>query len=205
MICGSPAGLPGKSGLEDETQNGHGRCKEDDLIFEKVELPGAFVIQLEKIQDQRGFVARSWCEKEFKEHGLTPVVHQANVSCNIKAGTLRGMHYQVEPYGEAKTVRCTRGAIYDVIIDLRQGSPTWKRWFGLELNADNYRMLYVPENFGHGFLTLTDNTEVTYMVSEFYTPGAERGIRWNDPAFGITWPRSVRVISEKDTHWPDWT
>jgi dTDP-4-dehydrorhamnose 3,5-epimerase len=174
------------------------------VIFEQTELKGAFLIQLNKIKDQRGFFARAWCEQEFADHGLTAVVHQANVSFNIKAGTLRGMHYQVEPYGEAKTVRCTRGAIYDVIIDLRPDSPTYKQWIGAELTADNYTMLYVPEKFGHGFLTLTDNTEVTYQVSEFYTPGAERGIRWNDPALAIRWPAEVHVISEKDANWPDY-
>jgi dTDP-4-dehydrorhamnose 3,5-epimerase len=174
------------------------------VIFQQTELQGAFLIQLDKITDHRGFFDRAWCEKEFAEHGLTAVVHQANVSFNIKAGTLRGMHYQMEPYGEAKTVRCTQGAIYDVIIDLRKDSPTYKRWFGAELTADNFTMLYVPENFGHGFLTLTDNTEVTYQVSEFYTPGAERGIRYNDPAIGIHWPQTVQVISEKDAGWPDY-
>ena len=174
------------------------------MIFQQTELQGAFLIQLDKIKDNRGFFARAWCEKEFSDHGLTAVVHQANVSFNFKAGTLRGMHYQLEPYGEAKTVRCTRGAIYDVIIDLRPNSPTYKQWIGAELSADNYTMLYVPENFGHGFLTLADNTEVTYQVSEFYTPGAERGIRWNDPTFAIRWPVDVRVISEKDANWPDY-
>jgi dTDP-4-dehydrorhamnose 3,5-epimerase len=174
------------------------------VIFQQTELQGAFLIELDKIQDNRGFFARAWCAKELAAHGLTAVVHQANVSFNIKAGTLRGMHYQVEPYGEAKTVRCTRGAIYDVIIDLRPKSPTYKQWIGAELTADNYTMLYVPENFGHGFLTLADNTEVTYQVSEFYTPGAERGIRWNDPAFAIRWPADVRVVSEKDANWPDY-
>jgi dTDP-4-dehydrorhamnose 3,5-epimerase len=174
------------------------------VLFEQTKLKGAYVIQLQKIEDHRGFFARAWCEKEFAEHGLTPVVHQANVSFNIKKGTLRGMHYQVEPYGEAKTVRCTRGKIYDVIIDLRKDSPTYRQWFGVELTADNYKMLYVPENFGHGFLTLADNSEVTYQVSEFYTPGAERGIRWNDPGIGIQWPGTISVISEKDANWPDY-
>jgi dTDP-4-dehydrorhamnose 3,5-epimerase len=175
-----------------------------NLIFQQTDLQGAYLIQLDKIKDQRGFFARAWCEKEFADHGLTAVVHQANVSFNVRAGTLRGMHYQVDPYGEAKTIRCTRGAIYDVIIDLRKDSKTYQQWFGAELTADNYAMLYVPENFGHGFLTLADNTEVTYQVSEFYTPGAERGIRWNDPAFDIRWPEAMRVISEKDASWPDY-
>lgn len=174
------------------------------MIFQPTELQGAFIIELNKIKDQRGFFARAWCEKEFAEHGLTPVVHQTNVSFNLKKGTLRGMHYQIAPYQEAKTVRCTRGAIYDVIIDLRKDSPTYKRWIGVELTADNYRQLYVPEDFGHGFLTLEDNTEITYQVSQFYTPGAERGIRYNDPSFAIEWPVSVQVISDKDANWQDY-
>lgn len=173
------------------------------MIFQPTDLQGAFVLEVNKIEDSRGFFSRVWCEKEFAEHGLTPVVHQANLSYNKKKGTLRGMHYQIAPYREAKTVRCTRGAIYDVIIDLRKDSPTYKRWIGVELSAQNYRMLYVPEQFGHGFITLEDHTEITYQVSEFYTPGAERGIRWNDPAFEIQWPEPVAVISEKDANWPD--
>jgi dTDP-4-dehydrorhamnose 3,5-epimerase len=171
------------------------------VIFTPTELKGAFEIELNQLKDDRGFFARAWCEKEFAEHGLTPVVHQVNVSFNKKKGTLRGMHYQVAPYQEAKTVRCTRGAIYDVIIDLRKDSATYKQWIGVELTADNYKMLYVPEDFGHGFITLEDNTEVTYQVSEFYTPGAEQGICWNDPVFNISWPESVQVISEKDANW----
>lgn len=171
------------------------------MIFKPTELQGAFEIELNKLQDDRGFFARAWCEKEFAENGLTPVVHQVNVSYNIKKGTLRGMHYQVAPYQEAKTVRCTRGAIYDVIIDLRKDSATYKQWIGVELTADNYKMLYVPEDFGHGFITLEDNTEVTYQVSEFYTPGAEQGICWNDQAFNIAWPQTIQVISEKDANW----
>jgi dTDP-4-dehydrorhamnose 3,5-epimerase len=174
------------------------------MIFEQTQLKGAYIIQMEKLRDQRGFFARSWCKREFADHGLTPVVQQANVSFNIKAGTLRGMHYQIAPYGEAKTVRCTRGRIYDVIIDLRNDSSTYKQWFGVELTDENYTMLYVPEYFGHGFLTLTDNCEVTYQVSEFYTPGAERGIRWNDPAIGILWPGPINVISDKDANWLDY-
>ena len=174
------------------------------MLFEQTKLKDAYVIQLEKIEDQRGFFARAWCEKEFAQHGLAAVVRQANVSFNIRKGTLRGMHYQIAPHGEAKTVRCTRGAIFDVIIDLRPDSATYQQWFGVELTADNYKMLYVPENFAHGFLTLEDRSEVTYQVSEFYTPGAERGIRWNDPAFGIQWPAAAAVISDKDANWPDY-
>ena len=174
------------------------------MIFTETELKGAYIVQIEKLQDNRGFFARAWCQKEFEEHGLTPRVVQANVSSNKKKGTLRGMHYQIAPYEETKLVRCTRGAIYDVIIDLRPDSPTFKQWIGVELTEKNYKMLYVPENFGHGFQTLDDNTEVTYQVSQFYAPGSESGIRWDDPAFGIEWPLDAQVISDKDKNWPDY-
>lgn len=174
------------------------------MIFIESKLIGAFTIELQKLQDQRGFFSRTWCAKEFAAHGLTPVVQQANISFNIRKGTLRGMHFQIPPHSEAKTVRCTRGSIFDVIIDLRTDSPTYKQWFGVELTADNYKMLYVPENFAHGFQTLEDHTEVAYQVSQFYTPGSERGIRWNDPVFNIKWPIEVRMISDKDNSWPDY-
>lgn len=174
------------------------------MIFHETPLKGAFVIDLDLKEDDRGFFARSFCQKEFKEHGLTSGVAQANVSYNKRKGTLRGMHYQITPYEETKLVRCTSGAIYDVIIDLRKDSPTYKQWFGVELNAQNRKMLFVPESFGHGFLTLKDHTEVTYMVSQFYAPGSERGIRWNDPSFGIQWPVEVRVMSDKDAAWEDY-
>ena len=175
------------------------------MIFHETGLKGAFVIDIEKLEDHRGFFARAWCRKEFEAHHLVSKIRQANVSYNKAKGTLRGMHYQASPYEETKLVRCTNGAIYDVIIDLRPASPTHAQWFGVELTAGNYKMLYVPENFAHGFLTLTDDTEVTYQVSQFYTPGSERGIRWNDPAFNIDWPVEVIVISEKDKNWPDYT
>jgi len=175
------------------------------VIFTETELPGAYVIELRKLQDDRGFFARSWCEKEFEEQGLVARVVQANVSFNIKKGTLRGMHYQAPPYAETKLVRCTRGAIFDVIIDLRRDSPAYMQWIGVELSADNYKMLFVPEQFAHGFQTLQDNSEVTYQVSQFYTPGSERGIRYSDPAFGIAWPLAVEVISNKDQSWPDFS
>ena len=174
------------------------------MIFKETHLQGAFVIEIEQIKDNRGFFARAWCQKEFEEHGLTSRVVQANVSSNKKKGTLRGMHYQISPYEETKVVRCTRGAICDVIIDLRQDSPTFKQWIGVELREDNYKMLYVPENFAHGFQTLKDDTEVTYQVSQFYAPGSESGIRWDDPVFGIEWPLEVQVISDKDKSWPDY-
>jgi dTDP-4-dehydrorhamnose 3,5-epimerase len=172
------------------------------VIFSETKLKGAFVIEIQKLTDNRGFFARSWCQNEFSEHGLTARILQVNISYNIKKGTLRGMHYQATPYEETKLVRCTKGAIYDVIIDLRPDSPTYSQWIGVHLTADNYKMLYVPENFAHGFQVLEDNTEATYQVSQFYTPGSERGIRWDDPKFGIDWPMEVRVISEKDGSWP---
>ncbi|WP_373498635.1 dTDP-4-dehydrorhamnose 3,5-epimerase [Desulfococcus sp.] len=174
------------------------------MIFQETPLKGAFVLELKKIEDDRGFFARSYCQKEFEEHGLVPRIVQANVSYNAKKGTLRGMHYQIHPYEETKLVRCTCGAIYDVIIDLRKESPTYRQWFGIELTSKNRKMLFVPESFGHGFQTLKEDTEVTYMVSQFYSPGSERGIRWNDPAFGIHWPTVVEVISPKDAHWEDY-
>jgi len=175
------------------------------VIFNKTELNGAYVVEIDKLNDHRGFFARTWCQKEFDEHNLVSKVRQANVSYNKTKGTLRGMHYQVSPYEETKLVRCTKGAIYDVIIDLRPASSTHTQWIGVELAAGNYKMLYVPENFAHGFITLKDDTEVTYQVSQFYTPGSERGIRWDDPAFGIDWPLAVQVISDKDNSWPDYT
>ena len=167
------------------------------------ELEGACIIELERLEDSRGFFARTWCQKELEDHGLSARIAQANVSFNTRAGTLRGMHYQVAPYEETKLIRCTRGALYDVIIDLRRSSPTYKQWMGVELTAQNYKMLYVPPYFAHGFVTLEDDTEVMYFMSEFYTSGAEKGLRWNDPEFGITWPRPAEVISEKDASWPD--
>lgn len=173
------------------------------MRFRETELQGAYLIELDKLEDSRGFFARVWCQKEFDEHNLVPVVVQANTSFNTKAGTLRGMHYQAAPYEETKLVRCVRGGIYDVIIDLRPESATFKRWIGVELNEANYHMLYVPGGFAHGFISLEDSTEVTYLVSEAYVPGAERGLRWNDPAFAIEWPRPAEVISAKDSNWPD--
>ena len=175
------------------------------MIFTETTLQGAHIVELKKLEDERGFFARGYCSKEFADHGLTPQVVQSNVSFNVKKATLRGMHYQAMPYGEAKLIRCTRGSIYDVIIDLRPQSKTFQQWIGIELTADNYRMLYVPEGCAHGFETLEDRTEVTYHVSEFYTPKAEHGIRYNDPVFKIRWPLEVQVISEKDNHWPDFS
>ena len=173
------------------------------MNFSETKLKGAFVIELEKHQDERGFFARVFCQKEFEANGLIPDVAQANMSLSPTRGTLRGMHYQKSPFEETKLVRCTKGAIYDVIIDIRPDSPTYKQWTGVELTADNYKMLFVPKNFAHGFITLSDDTEVTYLVSQFYSPGSELGIRWNDPHIAIQWPMDVEVISDKDANWPD--
>ncbi len=175
------------------------------MIFTETTLKGAFVIELEKIEDSRGFFARAWCQKEFEKHGLNPRLVQCNLSYNRQKGTLRGMHYQVEPHKESKLVRCIRGAIYDVIIDLRPASSTYGRWVGVELSAENRKMLYVPEGFAHGFQTLEDDTEAFYQVSEFYSPALERGVRWNDPSFRVEWPAvEKRIISDKDRSWPDY-
>jgi dTDP-4-dehydrorhamnose 3,5-epimerase len=173
------------------------------MTFTETELEGAFVIDLDRIEDPRGFFARSWCAREFEEHGLNPRLVQCNVSRNGSRGTLRGMHYQVPPHEEAKLVRCTLGAIYDVIVDLRPRSSTYLRSFGSMLSAENHRALYVPEGFAHGFLTLTDESEVFYQMSEFYAPDAARGLRWNDPALAIEWPEAVTVIAERDRTYPD--
>jgi len=173
------------------------------MKFTETKLKGAFIVEIEKLTDDRGFFARAWCRKEFEAHGLTSAVVQANVSFNRKRGTLRGMHYQIAPFQESKLIRCTRGAIYDVIIDLRPESPTYRQWIGVELTADNYTLFFVPEDFSHGFITLMDDTEITYQVSQFYTPGSEKGIRFNDPTFNIQWPLEVSVISDKDSNWPD--
>ena len=173
------------------------------MIFQPTGLAGAYVIAIERLSDGRGFFARSFCAREFEDHGLNPSMAQCNISYNRHAGTLRGMHFQASPFEEAKLVRCTRGAIHDVIIDLRPGSPTFMRHVGVLLTPEERNMLYVPEGFAHGFLTLEDHTEVFYQMSEFYVPGAARGFRWDDPAFAIDWPASVSVISERDAAYPD--
>lgn len=173
------------------------------MIFTPTPLAGAFVIEMEKHQDDRGFFARSWCVNEFKHHGLNPNLVQCNVSSNKKAGTLRGMHFQKHPKPEAKLVRCTRGAMFDVIVDLRPDSQTYKKWFGVELTADNHKALYVPEGFAHGFQTLVDDTEVLYQMSEFYDADLSGGFRWDDPAIGIEWPpHPARIISDRDAQLP---
>jgi dTDP-4-dehydrorhamnose 3,5-epimerase len=172
-------------------------------MFIETSLKGAFVIDLERREDDRGFFARSFCQREFAEHGLEVQVAQCNVSFNERKGTLRGMHYQVSPFEEAKLVRCTMGGIYDAIIDLRQSSSTYRQSFCVELSARNHRMLYVPCGFAHGFQTLEPDTEVFYQMSQFYSAEHSRGVRWNDSTFGIKWPPDERIISERDQRYPD--
>lgn len=173
------------------------------MIFTETKLPGAFILDIEKRGDARGFFARTWCQREFDEHRLNTRLVQTNLAFTKLKGVLRGMHYQAPPHAEAKMVRCTSGAIFDVMIDLRPESVTFKQWLGRELTASNRRMLYVPEGFAHGYLTLEDDSEVAYQVSEFYTPEAEHGLRYDDAAFGIEWPTKVIFVSEKDRSWPD--
>lgn len=176
------------------------------MLFRETRLPPACVLEPELIEDSRGFFTRVWDRKEFEERQLASSFVQANMSFNPKAGTLRGMHYQSIPHEEAKLIRCIRGSFYDVIIDLRADSSTYMQWFGIELTAENRLALYVPEGFAHGYQTLQDNSEAFYQVSEFYTPGAERGVRWDDRAFDIRWPEvGERTISEKDRSWPDFS
>jgi dTDP-4-dehydrorhamnose 3,5-epimerase len=175
------------------------------VIFTETKLQGAFILELEKREDDRGFFARSWCQREFQAHNLNPRLVQCNISFNRMKGTLRGMHYQAAPLAEAKLVRCTVGALYDVIIDLRPDSPTYKQHVGEVLSAANYKMMYVPEGFAHGFQTLEDNTEIFYQMSEFYSPEHARGVRYNDPAFGIKWMIGNPVIVDRDRNYPDFT
>jgi dTDP-4-dehydrorhamnose 3,5-epimerase len=173
------------------------------VIFSETPLVGAYVIVPERREDERGFFARTWCQREFEAHGLNPRLAQCNISYNRKKGTLRGMHYQAAPYSEAKLMRCTMGAIHDVIVDLRPESPSFMNYFGTTLTPQARNMVYAPEGFAHGFLTLADDSEVFYQMSEFYAPGFARGFRWNDPSFGIVWPAEVTVISERDATYPD--
>ena len=175
------------------------------MKFTETPLAGAYVISLEKRADQRGWFARAFCQEEFAAHGLTEKIVQSNMAVTHKSGTLRGMHYQEAPHAEAKVVRCTRGVIYDVMVDLRPGSVTLGQWFGITLSADNRDMVYVPEGFGHGYLSLTDDVETFYHVSAPYVPGAEQGFRYDDPTFNIAWPIDITVLSEKDRSWPDYS
>lgn len=173
------------------------------MIFTETKLKGAFVIEIKKLEDERGFFGRSWCKKEMEEHGLNANVVQVNTSLSYKKGTVRGLHYQKHPYEETKLVRCTKGAIFDVIVDLRPDSPTYKEWFGIELNENNHKMLYVPEKFAQGFITLEDNSEMTYFTTQFFAPDAAIGLRYNDPQFNIAWPIEPKIVSEKDKEAPD--
>jgi dTDP-4-dehydrorhamnose 3,5-epimerase len=168
------------------------------VIFTDTKLKGAFIIEIERREDPRGFFARAFCQREFKAHGLSPTIAQANIASNIRRGTLRGMHFQFPPAAETKLVRCTRGGILDIIVDLRPESPSYLEHVAVELNEDNQRALYVPERFAHGYQALVDNTDTSYQVGEFYTPEAESGLMYNDPRLGLKWPLPVSVISEKD-------
>ncbi len=173
------------------------------MIFAETALAGAFIVHLEELDDSRGFFARTWCRDEFEEHGLDGSLVQCNVSYNHRKGTLRGMHYQAVPHEEVKLVRCTQGAIYDVVVDLRPQSATYKQWVSVELTADNHRMVYVPKGFAHGFQTLQDRSEVYYQMSEFYHPECACGVRWNDPEFKIAWPFPAPILSLKDEAYVD--
>ncbi len=173
------------------------------MLFHETRLPGVFEIRLEALPDDRGFFARTWCQMEFEAHGLNPRLAQCSISFNARRGTLRGLHLQVPPYAEAKLVRCTKGAIYDVVVDLRPQSPTYLQWIGVTLTATNRAMVYIPEGCAHGFLTLEEQSEVLYQMSEFYHPESARGVRWNDPAFRVAWPFAPEIISERDRAYPD--
>ncbi len=174
------------------------------MRFVPTKIDGAFRIEPERLVDERGFFARTWCEREFQEHGLEPRLVQCSISFSAKRGTLRGMHFQAPPHEEVKLVRCTRGAIYDVILDLRPDSPTLLAWQGFELTAENRSAFYIPKGIAHGFLTLSDECEVFYQMSESFHGPAARGVRWNDPAFGIQWPHEVTTISQRDADYPLW-
>jgi dTDP-4-dehydrorhamnose 3,5-epimerase len=172
------------------------------MIFTELALAGAYTVDVSRVGDERGFFARSFCADEFAARGLAPAMSQCSVSFNAAKGTLRGLHYQKAPHSEEKLVRCSRGAIFDVIVDLRPESPTYRDWFGTELTADNYRALYVPKGFAHGFMTLTADAEVYYMISVPYAAGFAAGVRWNDPSVGIRWPSVPAVIAERDAAFP---
>lgn len=173
------------------------------MIFHTLDIAGAFLIEPERVEDARGFFARTYCRNELEDRGLDPTVVQCNISVNHLQGTVRGMHYQAKPHEEIKLVRCTQGAIHDVILDLRPQSRTYKQHFGVELSKDNRLSLYIPRGVAHGFQSLSDDAEVFYQMSEFYHPEATRGVRWNDPAFDITWPLPVKVISDRDLAFAD--
>jgi dTDP-4-dehydrorhamnose 3,5-epimerase len=175
------------------------------VLFEQVVVKGAFIIEPERRMDERGFFARMFCERELAERGLVSGIRQINTGFSPRAGTLRGLHYQALPHAEVKIVRCVRGAVYDVVVDLRPDSPTFKQWFGVELTADNGRLVYAPEGTAHGYLTVTNDTELIYMTSFPYAAQAARGVRFDDPVFAIEWPAEVRVVSQADRSWPDFS
>ena len=176
------------------------------MKFTETKLKGAFIVEMEKREDPRGFFGRAFCKKEFEALGLNGNILQANASGNPAKGTLRGMHFQNKPFEEVKMIRCTRGAVYDVIIDLRKDSPTHKQWIGVELSVENAKLLYIPEGFAHGYLTLKDDSDVFYLVTQYYAPGSDSGVRYNDPAFKIEWPKDVpiKLMTDKDRNWPDY-
>lgn len=173
------------------------------MKFLETKLDGVFEIDLDLNVDERGFFARSWCEREFGNQGLESKLVQCSISLNHRKNTLRGIHYQEAPFAETKLVRCTAGSVYDVVLDLRRESPSFKQWFGIFLSAENRKSIYIPKGCGHGFLTLTDDAEILYQMSEFYHPEGARGVRWNDPSFHVLWPENVEVISERDRTYPD--
>lgn len=175
------------------------------MIFTETKLKGAFEIEISKIGDDRGFFGRSWCAKEMQEAGLNTIIAQINTSLSKEKATLRGPHYQVAPYQECKMIRCTKGSIFNIIVDLRPDSPTFLQWFGTELTEDNHKAIYSPEGFAQGFITLEDDTEITYFTTEFYVPGGDWGVRYNDPKIGIDLPIEPVVISDKDKNWPDFS
>jgi dTDP-4-dehydrorhamnose 3,5-epimerase len=174
------------------------------MIFTETSVQGCFIIEPDRFDDDRGYFSKIWDVKEFRDRGLSTDFAQFNLAFNHKAGTLRGMHFQAPPHEEVKLVRCTRGVVYDVIVDLRPASPTYLKWSGVELSGDNYRTYYVPRGCAHGYVTLTDHAEVTYNVSAHYAPSAARGVRWNDPAFAIQWPMQPKVINPRDANYPDY-
>ncbi|NBJ15351.1 MAG: dTDP-4-dehydrorhamnose 3,5-epimerase [Dehalobacter sp. 4CP] len=174
------------------------------MIFKETKLPGAFLIEIDPLHDERGFFARTWCSQEFSERGLNPNLAQCSISYNYSKGTLRGMHFQTHPYEEAKLVRCTKGRIFDVIVDLRSSSSTYKQWLGVEISVENRNMLYVPEGFAHGFQTLEDETEVFYQITQYYHPDHASGFKYDDTSFNIQWPLPISSISVRDSSYPDY-
>lgn len=174
------------------------------MKFAETRVKGSYVIDVNRIGDSRGYFGRLWCERELEQQGLVSQIKQSNIGFSPEAGTLRGLHYQKAPFQEVKIVRCTRGSVFDVVVDIRPDSPTYRKWYGIELNPENASMLYVPEGCATGYLTLQDDSEIYYNTSEFYAPDAATGIRFDDPLFAIEWPGEIRVISDNDTSWPDY-